>query len=252
MPTFSLFRKILYTVPVILFWLLVWEIIAARVGSTIILVPPRLAFARLFLLAQTGGFWLSIATSMRRIMLGFFLALCSGVLVAVGASVSKIFHRLILPLVNLFNAMPLATFVLLVLFLFGRDNLSLVVPFVMVLPISFHNVYRGIKNTDPALLEMAKVFRVPFWKRVYYIYVKAITPYLLSAASVGIGFAWKSGISAELIGVVPGTIGRELHNARSAIAMVDLYAWTIAIVLLSYGIDRIFRLLFSKTAGGMA
>jgi NitT/TauT family transport system permease protein len=246
MKVSSSFRKLLYTILVFLFWLLVWEIAAAWVGSTIILVSPRLAFARLFALAQTGDFWLSIATSMRRIMLGFFLALGAGVLVAVGARASWIFHRLILPAINVLNAIPLASFVLLVLFLLGRDNLSVVVPFVMVLPIVFHNVYKGITNTDPALLEMAQVFYVPLWKRVFYIYIRCVMPYLLSAASIGIGFAWKSGISAELIGIVQGTIGGNLHNARMAILSVDMYAWTIAIVALSYAIDRIFKALFVK------
>jgi NitT/TauT family transport system permease protein len=219
-------------------------------GSTIILVPPRLAFARLFSLAQTYGFWLSIATSMRRITAGFFMAAGAGVVLAVGASVSGIFHRLILPFNSVLNAMPLASFALVVLFLFGRDNLSVVVPFIMVLPIVFNNVHAGIIGTDPALLEMARVFNVPFWKRALHIYAKSVMPYLLSAASVGIGFAWKSGISAELIGIAQGTIGGHLHNARMAIASVDMYAWTITIVALSYGIDRVFSLLVHRGKGG--
>ncbi|MCL2499762.1 MAG: ABC transporter permease subunit [Defluviitaleaceae bacterium] len=242
-------RPFVYTLLAVLFWLLVWEAAAAWIGSTVILVPPRLAFARLFTLAQTAGFWLSIGTSMRRIMLGFLLALGAGVIIAVGASVSKIFKHLMLPFINVLNAMPLASFALMVLFLFGSRNLSIVVPFIMVMPIVFHNVYKGITNTDPKLLEMARVFDVPFWKRVYYIYAKSIMPYLLSAASIGIGFAWKSGISAELIGNASGTIGRELHSARNFFLMVDLYAWTIAIVLLSYAIDRAFRFIYEKWKG---
>jgi NitT/TauT family transport system permease protein len=246
---FSHSKPFAYTVLAILFWLLVWEAAARWVGSAIILVPPRTAFARLFELARTGGFWLSIFTSMRRIVLGFSLALVAGVCAAAAASASKIFRRLILPFINVLNAMPLASFALVVLFLFGRDNLSVVVPFIMVLPIVFHNVYKGVVNTDGQLLEMARLFNVPPVKRIVYIYARSVMPYLLSAAGVGIGFAWKSGISAELIGVVPGTIGRELHGARTAIAMTDLYAWTLAIILLSYTLDKLFRFASGKWKG---
>ena len=234
----SSLKKILYTLPVAAFWWGVWEMAALWVGSHIILVPPRMAFARLFVLMQTGDFWLAIGTSMGRIMTGFFLALAAGMLIAVGAAASKIFHRLMLPAVNVLNAMPLASFVLLILFMFNRQRLSIVVPFVMVLPIIFHNVYKGIKNTDADLLEMAQVFGVPFRRKIRFIYVKSVMPFFLSAASIGIGFAWKSGISAELIGVARGTIGGHLHRAQIGIQSVDIFAWTIAIVALSYGLDR--------------
>jgi len=244
MKTSSLFlKKILYALPVIAFWWLVWEIAALWVGSHIILVPPRMAFARLFVLMQTTEFWLAIATSMRRIMTGFFLALAAGVLIAMAAAASKIFHRLMLPAINILNAMPLASFVLVVLFMFNRQHLSIVVPFVMVMPIIFHNVYKGIKNTDADLLEMAQVFSIPFWKKIRFIYVKSVIPFFLSAATIGIGFAWKSGISAELIGVARGTIGGHLHRAQIGILSVDIFAWTIAIVVLSYLLDKGVRAL---------
>jgi len=177
---------------------------------------------------------------MGRILLGFGLAMAGGALVAVGSASSRVVHRVFSPAVNVMNAMPLASFVLLVLFMFRRENLSLVVSFVMVLPVVYHNIYKGIHTTDAALLEMAAVFRVPFWKRALHIYWPAVAPFVFSAASVGIGFAWKSGISAELIGAARGTIGGYLHRAQVSIQTVDMYAWTIAIVAVSYAIDRGF------------
>ncbi|MCL2188565.1 MAG: ABC transporter permease subunit [Defluviitaleaceae bacterium] len=242
----SSFRKFLTVCAVALFWLLVWEGVAAWVGATIILVPPRMAFARLFTLAQTLEFWLAIFTSLRRIMLGFALAMFTGIFLATGAAASKIFRHIILPAINVLNAMPLASFVILVLFMFGRENLSIVVPFVMVMPIAFHNVYKGITTTDPALLEMAHVFRVPLWKRIRYIYLHSVRPFIFSAATIGIGFAWKSGISAELIGVARGTIGGYLHRAQISIQPIDMYAWTIAIITLSYAIDKCFYLMLGR------
>jgi len=232
-------------VPVALFWLLVWEGIAAAVGAGIIIASPRAAFARLFALAQTGNFWLSIGGSMHRIMLGFFLALAIGIILAVGCVASKLIYRLIHPAVNVINAIPLASFVVVAIFYF-RHSLATFVAFIMVMPIIFHNTYKGIRATDPALLEMARVFRVSHGKRTRYIYVKTVAPFLLSAASVGIGIAWKSGISAEMIGIARGTIGGGLHAARMNLLTADVFAWTIAIVALSYAIDKLFALIFVR------
>ena len=231
---------------VIAFWLVVWEIATVLIGSSIIIASPRATFARLFGLAQTGGFWQAIGATMWRIMYGFGLALVAGIAIAVVSAKFRVFHMLILPAINVMNAVPFASFIVLALFAMGTANISIFVPFVMVLPIIFHNTYKGIVSTDIQLLEMAAVFRVPYWKKAVYIYLKTVAPYILSAAQVGIGFAWKSGIAAELIGQVRGTIGGNLHVARIHLETADLFAWTIAIVLLSYAMEKAFLLIFRR------
>ncbi|MCL2388264.1 MAG: ABC transporter permease subunit [Defluviitaleaceae bacterium] len=236
----------LKTVAVIVFWLLVWEVVTVLVASDIVIVSPRVAFARLYQLAQTVNFWVSIGTSLGRVLLGFVLALGCGVALAALSSRFKIVHALVLPAINVLNAVPIASFTILALMAFHASNLSVFIAFVTVLPIVFHNTKKGIENTDPLLLEMADVFRIPVWKRVLFIYVKTVAPYVVSAASVGIGFAWKSGIAAELIGVVSGTIGANLHNARIFLNTADVFAWTIAIILLSYVMERGFKVVFKE------
>ena len=242
----SSLKKICKYIAIIIFWLLVWELANFLIDSRIIIVSPRTAFARLFELGQTANFWQSIFTSMSNIMRGFGMALVAGIVIAAISSKVKLFHMLILPAINVMNAIPFASFIILALFALGDANLSVFVPFVMVLPIIFHNTYKGILNTDPHLLEMAQLFHVPYWKKIVYIYLKTVAPYILSAAQVGIGFAWKSGIAAELFGVVRGTIGGNLHSARIYLETADLFAWTITIVILSYTMEKLFLLLFGR------
>ena len=234
-------NKFVQTALVILFWLALWEGLNAAISSDIILVSPRAVFARLFALSQTAVFWQSIATSLGRILRGFLLAMSFGVLFAVAAAKFRVVYALIFPAINVMNAVPIASFTILALMAFSSSDLSIFIAFVTVLPIVFFNTHKGILSTDVQLLEMAEVFRVPAWKKALYIYVKTVAPFVLSAASVGIGFAWKSGIAAELIGVVRGTIGANLHNARIFLQTADLFAWTVAIVVLSYLMERFFR-----------
>ena len=122
----------------------------------------------------------------------------------------------------------------------------------MVLPIIFHSTFKGIKETDPLLLEMATVFRVPAWKRVLYIYVKSVAPYVVSAAITGVGFAWKSGIAAEMIAQVrnPATVGYHIHRARTLLLTEDLFAWTIAIVGLSFLMEKGFLFIVRRVGRG--
>ena len=212
--------------------------------SDIIIVSPGVTFLRLFELAQTHEFWRSIATSLGRIARGFGLALAAGIIFAVVSAASRIFHYLVRPAINAVNAIPIASFTVIALMAVRSESLSTFIAFVTVLPIVYFNTFKGIESTDPLLLEMANVFHVPRWKKIVYIYLKTLAPFVLSAANAGIGFAWKSGIAAELIGVVRGTIGANLHTARIFLQTADVFAWTIAIVLLSLVMERLFRLLF--------
>ena len=226
---------------VLAFWLLVWEVATLLVGSSLILVSPRATFLRLFDLMGTGVFWHSVATTMVRIVVGFALAFAFGVLLGVLSGVWKMFRMVVLPGINVLNAVPFASFIVLALFAMGSARISIFVPFVMVLPIFYHNAHKGIGSACPQLLEMATVFQVPWWKQALHIYGRAMTPFILAAAQVGIGFAWKSGIAAELIGQVGGTIGGNLHIARIHLQTADVYAWTVAIVLLSYGMEKLLK-----------
>ena len=235
---------------IILFWVLVWQVAASIIGASILLVSPWETLVRLFELSRTGAYWSSIFMSMQRIMLGFFFALFFGVLLAVFSAKWKIVHMFFLPVVNVMNAIPIASFVIIALLAFSSRNLPVFVAFVTVMPIIFHNTHKGILSTDPLLLEMARVFRLSIWKRGYFIYFKSTAPFVLSAASVGIGFAWKSGIAAELIGIVQGTIGASLHQARVFLMTSDVFAWTITIVLLSFVMEKVFQKVFGLLARG--
>ena len=94
------------------------------------------------------------------------------------------------------------------------------------------------KNASLAL-EMARVYRVPFSRRLGYIYAPQVKPFLLSGCSVALGMSWKSGVAAEVIGVVGGSIGERLYEAKVYFQMTDLLAWTVVIVVCSVGFEKL-------------
>jgi NitT/TauT family transport system permease protein len=231
---------------VVLFWFAVWHVASVLIDNTIILVSPIAAFTRLFELAAQGVFWQSVSFSLFRVITGFVLALAAGVFMAALTSRFKFLHTLTLPLFNVIKSIPVASFVLLVLFWLNSRNISLFIAFVTVLPIVYFNTYAGIKNTDAKLLEMAKVFNVSKLKTILHVYAFAVLPHIISAASTGLGFAFKSGIAAEIIGFTRGSIGFNLNAARNFLQMEDMFAWTIAIVLLSFTIEKLFMVFLKR------
>ena len=83
------------------------------------------------------------------------------------------------------------------------------------------------------LLEMARVFRVPFSRTLRGVYLPQVLPYFRSAVSAALGLCWKAGTAAEVIALSSGSIGEKLYNAKIYFQTADLFAWTAAIVLIS-------------------
>ena len=95
---------------------------------------------------------------------------------------------------------------------------------------------------------MARVFRIPAARRIRYIYLPQVLPYFLSACTVALGLSWKAGVAAEVIGMPEGSIGEQLQQAKIYLNTPDLLAWTVVIVLVSLGFEKLFLALIRRAA----
>ena len=221
------------------FWLLVWQLAAWAIDARIILVGPLEVLARLASLATTGEFWASVGLSLGRIALGLVAGIAAGVVLAVAASRARILRELLAPLVGALKAVPVASFVILVLLWVSSSSLSIVIAWIMAFPIVYANVLEGIEQTDPQLLEMADVFDVRPLDRLRLIYLSQVLPYFRVAVSLALGLSWKAGIAAEVIGLPDLTIGEHLYDAKVYLDTPDLFAWTVAIVVVSVALEAL-------------
>jgi len=224
-------------------WLLIWQGISMYIGQDILLVSPVSVVRRLLQLAVVSDFWLSVLFSLQRITAGFLLALISGIILAAAAARFKRMEEFLAPFILFIKSTPVASFVILVLIWVSSRNLSVVISYLMVLPIIYTNLLQGIRSTDAKLLEMADVFRVPGHRRFLYIYVSQVLPFFQSACLVGLGLCWKAGIAAEVIGIPKGSIGEKLYMAKIYFAAPDLFAWTLTVIIVSLLFEKLFMFL---------
>ena len=232
-PEHNMKKRILISAAVIVFWLLVWQICSLLSPSRILFASPLQTLRALFRLCATASFWTAVAFTTGRIALGFLLAFAAGILLAILSAACRIVRALLLPLMRLIKAVPVASFVILALLWIRSANLSILISFIMVLPVIYTNVLQGIDSTDYKLLEMAFVFRLSLFRKLRYIYLPSVKPSLVSACSIALGFCWKSGIAAEIIGLPTGSIGERLYEAQLYLMTGELFAWTAVIVLVS-------------------
>ena len=230
----------------VLIWLAVWQAASLWVGEALLIASPLSVCLRLVQLCQTSDFWGSILFSMVRIFLGFLLGLVSGMLFAGLAAFLRPVEELLSPLMLVMKATPVASIIIVCLIWIPSRNLSVFTAFLMVFPILYTNLLEGIRATDPQLLEMAELFQVPRYKRLRYIYLSQLIPYLRSGCTVALALSWKAGAAAEVIGIPEGSIGEHLYDAKLYFDTPDLFAWTVVIICLSVLFERVFLWLLSK------
>lgn len=211
--------------------LVLWQTVAMLVNEPIFLVTPIAVASRFFGLFGEGGFYTALCFSFLRIALGFLAGIFCGITLGGAAGRFAWLEHLLFPYMVTVRSVPVASFAVVALLWFSASTISSFVAFLIVLPIVYHAVLEGTKNTDPKLREMATVFRLSPLVRLRYIWLPSVRPFLLSAMRVSIGLAWKSGIAAELIGVPHGSLGEVLYLSKIYSDTAELFAVTAVIIL---------------------
>ncbi len=225
---------------IVLFWIIVWQIAGMAIHNDILFAGPADVVRSLSALLPTADFWISTGQSFGKIVFGFFTAFLSGIALGSLAFRFPALKELLEPLVLLTKSIPVASFVILALIWVGSEHLSVFISFLVVLPMIYVNTIAGLESTDRKLLEMAQVFSLSFARRIRFIYLPALMPYLVSGCKIALGMSWKSGIAAEVIGVPSGTIGENLYMSKIYLATSDVFAWTIVIILVSALFEKLF------------
>lgn len=220
-------------------WLLLWQLASMAVGLPLLLPSPLAVLLRLGQLCTRADFWLTVASSLLRILLGFLLGVLFGTALAGLCWRFRLIDALARPLLGVLKSTPVASFIILALVWVKTTWLATVISFIMVLPLIYANVREGIDSADRQLLEMAQVFRLSRRKTFRYCYLPAILPFFLSAISSALGFAWKSGIAAEVLGRPARAIGSQIYDSKIYLETPDLFAWTLVVILLSVLLERL-------------
>lgn len=217
----------------IMIWLGIWQYFSAKVGQELLLPSPLAVFRRFFELCGQPVFWEQTFGSIERILSGFAIAFAVGCVLSVLMHLSDFFNELMRPFLTVVKATPVPSFIILALVWMKSDRMPVFIAFLMVLPVVCANLSEGLSNVDRRLVEMAKVYRINGVKLIGTVYIPSVAPYMLAATQTGLGLAWKAGVAAEVIGRTRDSIGMMLYESKLYLETIDLFAYTITVVILS-------------------
>lgn len=239
-------KKVLGTIGVFAFWIIVWQAFSLIVADAYLLPSPVDTFIALIGLFGKASFYRVILLSFLRVLLGLLLGTVGGILIAFGCKYLKLLRSLLTPIISIIKAMPVATFILILWVTLRGSALTVFIGFMMVMPIVFQNVLEGLDSLDRELDEVTRVFDFGGWKRLRLFVFPSLLPYLSAAVITSVGLAFKSQIAAEIIAYTKNSIGQYIYDANFSLQTDLVFAWATVIVVFSIGLESLCRKLLRR------
>lgn len=178
-----------------------WQAAGAFQLGSLKEIPTPLDLARaLGEAVQTSRYWLSWVVSGERVAIGFLAGTVIGVPLGLALGISRTFHGITFPVVEILRPVPPLAWVPLSILFWPTKEMSII--FVIFLGEFFTvvlNVLGGVGAIDLSLrraaLSMGAQPRHIFWK----IVLPATTPAIFTGMALGMGLTWEIVVAAEMI-----------------------------------------------------
>lgn len=228
----------------IMMLLIVWQIasvtgIFGRVDISIsqfLLPPPGIVLKKFIEMFMSGYLLENIWTSLHRVLSGFGLAVLIGIPLGILMGVSRNIRSFFYPLIKIVAPIPGAAWIPLAILWFGLGNKAaiFIIAVSSISPIIV-NVLQGVEAIDQNLINTMSTLDAKWWQMIGFLVVPSIAPYIVTGFKLGLGYAWRVVIAAELVGV-PGGLGYVLNTGRSTaqteVTLIVIFTLSMMLILM--------------------
>ncbi len=211
-----------------------WAITAAYTGNDLLVPSIGSTMDGLGDLLGKSGTYIDIAATLLRALRGFALSFAVALLLSVAAAFVSLLAKLLAPVIAVMRSTPTMSVILLCLLWMNNDTQAapVFVTVLIIFPLLYSAFYTAIAGVDKKLVEMAKVYGVPFFTRITKLYVPSVLPAAFSAVRSTLSLTVKLTIAAEVLAQTKNSMGVNMQLANLYLDTPVLIAWTlIAIVL---------------------
>lgn len=188
----------------------------------------------------TVGFWASTGETMWAWALGLVVATAVGIPVGVLMGSSRVVKRSCSLIVEFLKPIPPVALIPLGLLVWGPSlEMSVtLVAFASVWPILIQVIY-GVQAVDPAILEMARSYRLSRRRTLASVAFPGLLPFVATGVRTSAAIALIVAVVTELIGGAAG-LGNTLGSLELAGAIPEMYAYIACLGILGIIVNAIF------------
>lgn len=230
-----LLRQILFYSALLSFWQV---LIQLRIWPEYVFPSPRQVFSTLASSIADSSMLIGVATSMRRLLIGYSLSLLLGgslgILIYRFRWIEETLGGLVLGL----QTLPSVCWLPLSLLWFGLNEQAMI--FVVLMGALFSvtmAVVTGLKSVPPIYLRAGTNMGAQKARLLLHVMLPAALPSVVGGLKQGWSFAWRSLMAAELLFVTLG-LGQLLMMGRELNDMAQVIAVMLVITLISIVVDK--------------
>jgi NitT/TauT family transport system permease protein len=218
--------------------LAIWIAASDLVGTRVFPAPEAVALAIIHE-ARSGALGFNLGITLLRVLVSFTIAMVLGTVIGLGMDRGSLINRLLDSwLVILLNLPALVIIVLAYIWVGLTETAAIIAVALNKLPVAIVMVREGARAIDPALDEMATVFRMGGWVRLRHIVLPQLAPYLAAAARSGLSLVWKIVLIVELLGR-PNGVGFEIGVAFQLFDVTRILAYALTFVAVMLAIENL-------------
>lgn len=218
-----------------------WYLIAVAIGNPAMLPTPVDVARALVSLLKDKDLLYHALDSLRRIAVGYGMAVVVGVPLGLAMGLFPPVHDLIDPVIELLRPISGIAWIPLALLIFGiGDDLTIfILVYGSIFPVVV-NTLAGVRGCDPRLVQAAQTFGVGRWAMLTQVIWPAALPAILVGARIAMGTAWMAIVAAELVGAPTG-LGFAIEWYRELLMTPKVVAVIMVVGLLGYLSDLLLR-----------
>lgn len=187
-----------------------------------------------------------ILWSISRVMIGYITAALVGILLGFLVGWFKLGEAIIKPFYSVLRSIPSIAWIPLAILWFGIGEQSkYFIIFISSMLIIMTNVIDGVKDVDPEIIKVARMFGTKEQQIFFHIVLPSSVPQIFNGLQVGLGAAWATVLAAEMVRSSEG-VGWLILMGQTSMNMIQIFAGIIVIGLIGLTLALIMRWMESK------
>ena len=219
----------------------VWHFAALYFIRSVLFPPPLQVLVKAIQLLEDGTLMENIGASLARIAVGFLLGSVIGIPIGLVIGSFKIARKLIEPWTEFLRFIPSVAMITIAVIWFGIGEGSKI--FLIIYTTIFIvilNTAAGVASIAPNKLRAAQALGANRWQLFSLVALPATVPYILTGMRLAMSNSFTTIVAAELISAQTG-LGVMLWNGRMFMLIDNIFVALLALGLLGFTADRIFR-----------
>jgi NitT/TauT family transport system permease protein len=230
-----------------------WELVG-RWPISATFPPFSQTLLALWQMIADGSLGNAYLSTLQPLVIGIVLCGMAGIGFGIGMGLSRTIEWFSLPIFIILQAAPMAAIIPLITYLYGIGLTSKVLAVILLAaPVIVMNSYKGIRNTNPSLIQMSRSFLGTRRQQVVKIILPHAAALIFTGLRLGLAMGFIGVVIAELL-ITPTGIGDLITYHSSVADYPKMFASIASIIAFAavtiHALERVERRLFPPEIRG--